>query len=323
MMSATHLLSWTARAFGEDITARVFAPLVADWQRDREAATTSWQRVRRDISGTVALGLTLAQVAAQFSTPWGLPARDLTAIGSTFLGYASIGLVVGLAPFVLAPGVFGPMRLAFLAMLAPAMMAVALPVALLPTAAAIERLARGRWYVRAPWLTAATTLVSMVILVAHLGWVVPATNQQFRVRSVTALAGRRADLPRGVKELTLPELISVETPPGVYPVVTASSRRHEAALRVALMTLWPSIFALFGWRLARRRGPHGARSLAGWWLLATVSGLLVSFGASLGEGPYQLPGVVAMAATWLLAALALRRVPDASLIASTPAGSNR
>ena len=124
MMSATHLLSWTARAFGEDITARVFAPLVADWQRDREAATTSWQRVRRDISGTVALGLTLAQVAAWFSIPWGLPARDLTAIGSTFLGYASIGLVVGLAPFVLAPGVFGPMRLAFLAMLAPAMMPV-------------------------------------------------------------------------------------------------------------------------------------------------------------------------------------------------------
>ena len=313
MMVATQLLSWTARAFGEDLSRRVFAPLVADWQRDRRAAPTPLSRLARDLSGAGALAMTVLQVGIRLGTPMGLPGRDLTAIGRTFLGYAAIGLVVGLAPFVLAPGVFGPMRLAFLAMLAPAMMAVALPVALLPTAAAIERLARGRWDVRAPWLTAATTLVSMVILVAHLGWVVPATNQQFRIRSVTALAGRRADLPRGVKELTLPELISVETPPGVYPVVTASSRRHEAALRVALMTLWPSIFALVGWRLARRRGPRDTRPLAGWWVLATVSVLLVSFGASLGQGPYQLPSVVAMAATWLLAAFALRRVPNASL----------
>ncbi len=315
-MSPWHstILRRCVRAFGEDITERVFTPLVADWRRDREAATTSWQRVLRETSGAVAFGLTLAQIAAQFSSPSDLPGRDVRAIGVTFLGYAATGLVVGLAPFVLAPGGFGPMRLVFLAMLAPAMMAVAIPVALLPTAAAIERLARGRWDVQAPWLTAATTLASMVILVAHLGWVVPATNQQFRVRSVTALAGRRADLPRGVKELTLPELISVETPPGVYPVVTASSRRHEAALRVALMTLWPSIFALVGWRLARRRGPSDTRSLAGWWVLATVSVLLVSFGASLGQGPYQLRNVVAMAATWLLAAFALRRVPDGSLM---------
>ena len=307
------ILRWCVRAFGEGITARVFAPLVADWQRDREAATTSWQRVLRDTSGTVAFGLTLAQVAAHFSIPWGLPARDLTAIGSTFLGYAAFGLVVGLAPFVLAPGVFGPLRLAFLAMLAPAMMAVAIPVALLPTAAAIERLAWGRWDVRAPWLTAATTLASMVILVAHLGWVVPATNQQLRVHSMSALAGRHADLPRGLKELTLPELFSDESPADVYPMVTTSSRRHEAALRFALMTLWPAIFALVGWRLARRRGPSDTRSLAGWWVLATVSVVLVSFGASLGQGPYQLPSVVAMAATWLLAAFALRRVPNASL----------
>lgn len=313
MMVATQLLSWTARAFGEDLSRRVFAPLVADWQRDRRAAPTPLSRLARDLSGAGALAMTVLQVGIRLGTPMGLPGRDLTAIGRTFLGYAAIGLVVGLAPFVLAPGVFGPMRLAFLAMLAPAMLAVTIPAALVPTAAVIERLARGRWHVRAPWLTAATTLVSMVVLSAHLGWMVPATNQQFRIRSVSALTGRRADLPRGLKELTLPELIGVATPSDVYPVVTTSSRRQEAVLRVTLMTVWPSVFALFGWRLARRRVSGGTWSLAGWWVLAVVSALLVSFGASLGQGPYQLPSVVAMAATWLLAAFALRRVPDASL----------
>lgn len=313
MTFAVSLLSWAARAFGDDISSRVFAPLVADWLRDREAATTRWRRLQRDISGMVALGMTAAQVAARFSQPWDLPVRDVGAIGVTFLGYAGIGLIVGLAPFVLAPGAFVPMRLALLSMLAPAMLAVTLPVALLPTAATIERRARGRWPARAPWQVATLTLALMVLLAAHLGWVVPATNQQFRVRSVSALAGRGADLPRGLKELALPELLGARTPSDVYPTVTTSSRRQEAALRVALMTLWPGIFALFGWRLARRRGSPGARSLAGWWTLALVSALLVSFGASLGPGPYQLPSVAVIALTWLLGAAALRRLPEASL----------
>ena len=65
-------------------------------------------------------------------------------------------------------------------------------------------------------------------------------------------------------------------------------------------------------QVARRRS-RGALAIAAWWTLAVASALLVSFGASLGQGPYQLPGVLAMAATWLLAAFALRRVPDGSL----------
>lgn len=313
MMSAAQLLSWTARAFGDAISTRVFAPLIADWQRDRRAAPTPLSRLARDLSGAGALAMTVLQVGIRLGTPEGLPGRDLTSIGSTFFGYAAIGLVVGLAPFVLAPGAFGPMRAAFLATLAPAMLAVSLPVALLPTTAAIERRAHGRWPERAPWLAATLILASMVMLVAHLGWVVPATNQQFRVRSVSALAGRRAHLPRGLKELTLPELLGARTPSDVHPTVTTSSRRQETALRVTLMTLWPSTFALFGWRLARRRGSRGSRSLAGWWGLAIVTALLVSFGASLGPAPYQLTGVVSMALTWLLAAAALRRLPESSL----------
>ena len=312
MRFATHLLSVTARVFGDDLRTRVFAPLVADWQRDRDTATTTWRRALRDLSGAGALAMTALHVGIRLGAPVGLPGRDLTAIGLTFLACAAVGLAAGLAPFVLVPVVFGSPRDAFLAMLAPAMMAVSLPVALLPTAVIIERRARGRWEVRAPRLAAAITLASMCVLVAHIGWVVPAANQQFRVRSAGSLEGGRVDLPRGLKELTLPELIGVATPSDVYPVVTASSRREEAALRVTLVTVWPGIFALFGWRLARRRS-RGALAIAAWWTLAVASALLVSFGASLGQGPYQLPGVLAMAATWLLAAFALRRVPDGSL----------
>lgn len=303
MTPTMRLLAWTGRAFGDDIAQHVFAPFIADWQRDRRAVSTRARRLARDLSGAAALLATVAQVAARLAVPWGLPRRDMRAIGATLLGFTAVGL----APFVLVPLVSGPLRLAFVGMLAPAMAGVALPVALLPTAATIERRSRAAWQTRAPWLLAGVTFLSSALLVAHVGWVVPAANQLFRVRAVTAFQNGSVDLPRGVKELTLPELVGDGTPAGTYPSVTAAARHQEAVLRVVLVTVWPAVFASFGWRLARYRGSRGALAVTGWWMLAVVTALLVSFGASLGPGRHQLPPVLAAAATWLIAAAALRR----------------
>ncbi len=306
MARATTILSWTARHFGDDITERVFVPLVADWQRERQAAPTVPRRLIRDLSGVAALMTTAAHVATRLSMPWDLPRRDLGAIGVTFVAYAAIGLAIGLVPFAVVPIVSGPLRLAFVAMLAPAMLAVAVPVALLPTAATIERRSRGGWEARAPWLLASLTALSMAALTTHVGWVVPAVNQAFRLQSVSAFSNRVADIPRGVKELTIAELVGDTTPAGAYPQVTGAARREEAALRLTLVSVWPAAFAWFGWCLARRRQPIGGVALAGWWTLAVVTALLVSFGG-LSPEPRQLWSVSAAAGAWLFAAAILRR----------------
>lgn len=318
------LLPWMSRLFGDYTTLSIFAPLLADWQRDRDAATKAWRRALRDVSGAAALGMTAAQVAVRLGLPRGLPGSDLRAIGATLALHAAFGLALGLAPVLIVPIVAGPARLAFLAWMAPAMLAVSLTVALLPTAAVIQRRSRHGWATRAPWLLAAVTLASMVALLAHIGWVTPLAKQAFRVRSLVASAtvaamsgpdgdvrGRRTaehraqGLPRGVNELTLTELLSTATPERVYPQVTPLVRRREAVLRFALVTVWPVAFALFGWRLARHRRTLGVLGLSGWWTLAVITSLTVSFGG-FESSPRQLSAVATAAVAWLVAAAALR-----------------
>lgn len=316
------LLLWMSRLFGDHATSSILAPLLADWQRDRDAATTAWRRALRDVSGAAALGMTAAQIAVRLGLPRGLPGSDLRAIGATLALHAAFGLALGLAPVLIVPIVAGPARFAFLAWMAPAMLAVSLTVALLPTAAVIQRRSRHGWATRAPWLLAAVTLASMVALLAHIGWVTPLAKQAFRVRSlvasstVAAMSGPGGDvpgtaehraqgLPRGVNELTLTELLSTATPERVYPQVTPLARRREAVLRFALVTVWPVAFALFGWRLARHRRTLGVLGLSGWWTLAVITSLTVSFGG-FESSPRQLSAVATAAVTWLAAAAALR-----------------
>lgn len=325
MRSIDGLLPWMSRLFGDHATSSVFAPLLADWQRDRDAATTAWRRALRDLSGAAALGMTAAQVAVRLGLPRGLPGSDLRAIGATLALHAAFGLALGLAPVLIVPIVAGPARFAFLAWMAPAMLAVSLTVALLPTAAVIQRRSRNGWATRAPWLLAAVTIASMFALLVHIGWVTPLAKQAFRVRSVLAtstLPPMRAPdrgapprhaierqaraLPRGVNELTLTDLLSTAPPERVYPQVTPLARRREAVLRLALVTVWPVAFALFGWRLARHRRTLGVRGLSGWWTLAVITSLTVSFGG-FESSPRQLSAVATAAVTWLIAAAALGR----------------
>jgi hypothetical protein len=312
-LSALALLRWTSRTFGDDAATRVFEPLVADWQRERRGAPTVSRRVMRDLSGMAALVTTAAHMATRLAMPWHLPRRDVDAIGRTLISYAATGLALGLAPFVLVPIVSGPLRLAFLASMAPAVLAVSLAVALLPTAAAIARRSRGGWPTRAPWLLTLVTALSMAALVAHLGWVVPAVNRQYQEHAVSGGAGRVIGLSRDVKALTLAELVAGHPPAGVHPRVTGPARRHEAWLRLALATAWPATFAWFGWRLARYRRSLGVAAVAGWWTLAFITTLLVSFGG--------LGGVIVSAGTWTVAAAMLRHETAASLLddMTTPA----
>jgi len=318
------LLRWCIETFGQGITERVFAPLLADWQRDRDAASTAWRRALRDLSGASALAMTIGQVTVRLGLPWGVPGRDLRAVGVTLAVHAVIGLAVGLAPFLLAP-LSVPLRNPLLVWIAPSMMAVSLTVALLPTAAVIHRRSRDRWAPRAPWLVAGVTIATMAVLLVLIGWVTPASKQAFRVRTLAATSTRSAEtepdgggrlrrnteqharlLPRGVNELTLPELLASAEPRRVYPQVTTSTRHREALLRLTLLTVWPATFAVFGWRLARSRRSLGFIALSGWWTLAVVTCLFSTFGG-LDSGPRQLSAVGAAAATWLIAALVLRR----------------
>lgn len=304
------LVRLASALFGDDIAERTFAPLLADWQHEWHAAASRRQRAVVLWRGCGGLLTTAAMVATHLARPWDLPRGDRRGIAITFLGYASVGAVAGLSPFVLIPIVAGPLRLALLATLAPAMLAVALPVALLPTAAAIERRSRQRWPLRGPWLLATVCALSMTALVVHVGWLVPAANAEFQARAAGAATGRAWAPPRGVKELTAPELIGQAAPTDIEARVTTAGRRKEALLRLSLATLWPVTFAVFGWRLSRHRRVPSRSATAGWWCVAVVSTLLVSFGL-LGPGAHRLPSVVATACAWLLAAALFR--PAAAL----------
>lgn len=306
MTPTTTLLTVTARLFGDAVADRIFVPLVADWQREWRSAPSTWQRAVVLGRGAAALITASAITAARLGRPWDLPRGDGRAIAITFAAYAAIGLVAGLSPFVLIPIVSGPLRLAFLATLAPATLAVALPVALLPTAATIEQRSRESWPARGPWLVGALCALSMGALMAHVGWLVPAANVEFRTRAASAAAGREWAPPRGVRELTAPELTGWVESADVGGDVTSATRRQEAMLRVTLATLWPATFALFGWRLSRYRGTRTTMGFTAWWCVAVVTVLVVSFGM-LGPGSHRLPSVVAVAVTWLLAAALLRR----------------
>ena len=165
------IVHWAGRVFGDDICARVFAPLLADWAYEQRHAGTWWRRSLTASRWTLALVTTALCVAWRHDAPAWRATRTLGL-------FSAVGTVALIAPFSphLASGPPHAMRL--VGYLVPQAVALALPFAVLPVAmllgAVATTVSAGFLRRRLRVLVAGIALMTMI----DLAWVVPEANQR-------------------------------------------------------------------------------------------------------------------------------------------------
>lgn len=286
-------LRWCAKVFGDDVTLRVFAPLLADWHSEARASRTPVARLMVSLRWTWAFARTTAGAAWHYGVRSDRgSASVMRALGSiTVFGLA--GTIVLLLPFMRwwwRPG-FGPLVVYVI----PQALGIALPFALLPgamslgaTAAAGASSTERRRLVALVALVVATTAV-------NLAWVMPLANQAWRIE----VAGH--DVRPGVRELTLQQLWSGTPMAGITPAAAV----REVRTRLLLSLAWPVALATLGWRIGRHRRSAGTVSLVFWWVFASAMvGVVDGWRHVVRELPLALTPVL-----WIAIALLFRGGP--------------
>lgn len=296
MRSGRRIVDLASRVFGDDVAARVFEPLVADWQCESAAAPTRAGRALSQARGWASLTTASLCVASRLATP---RLEDLTTVrrGVALIGaFAALGAAVQLPLFV--PHATSAMQfLRHALLLLPALVGFSIPLAWLPLAMRVGTGASRADLCRRRWLVVGATLVCILGLLALNGFISPVANQAWRA----AVAGR--DLAPGLRELSLPHLVDAAS----TGVPTAARELRD---KLVLTVVWPVALALLGWRLGRHSLNAQLRSLAGWWTATVIPIAVVELfkhGPDYDQAPWAWP---TLAAGWFLAAMLLR--PKAS-----------
>jgi len=121
------ILRAAAWLFGDDTSARVFAPFVADWDHEQRHAATSWRRGLIAARWTLALVTTAACMSWRHTSPGWRAARAMA-------GFFILGTVILIAPFFRHLPSGRPHVLQLIGFLTPQAVGLALPFALLPAA---------------------------------------------------------------------------------------------------------------------------------------------------------------------------------------------
>lgn len=287
------LLDWTARVFGDDVAARVFAPLIADWQHDAASAATRTRRLLAFSRGVWSLARTSAAVSTT------LAVRGLATTAPRMAGTLAI-FTVGGTVLLLSLTAYQWVRHGFfdgrmLATLLPSSVVLAVTCAVLPAAllvAATRDLDAPR---SRHGLAAVTTLLTAALFVGS-GWVVPLSNRSWQ--HAVAARVRRPVPPPGLRERSLTELV---VSPGSAPTAAV---RHEIRSRVVIPLLWPAAVSFLGWRLGRRMTVASPSRIFIAWLTGTGTMVTLAF-ASLAGFRFEDVDLIC-ASLWLLAALAAR-----------------
>jgi hypothetical protein len=286
------ILHWATRLFGEDVSGRIVAPLLADWSHEQRQTATSWRRGLNTSRWTLALITTAAGVSWRHASPgW----RATRVLGL----FSAVGTVVLIAPFFQYLPSGSPQAARLAGYLTPQALALAVPFSVLPVAmvlgAAATHVSVGHLRRQLIAVVAGIVLVTGIAV----AWVVPEANQAFRDAAGAAVWKPAGSLPRGVRELRIADLWHAR---GVDP----GTARRELHGRAAITLAWPLALAVFGWRLGRHRQSAPWVALLFWWTAAAAI-VVVSEPARhtpyLRESPYLV-----VAAGWCLAALSLR--PD-------------
>lgn len=244
---------------------RAVEETLADWRESRSHETSMVRRLATDVQGVVSVfhvfaTLTRVQIVGGVAV-W----RPLapTVIVASVLGFALwVPALMRLPPLVLAGSLVSITLLAL-----PSGFVICLPVA----GALGLGLRRDQ---AAPIL--GQMLVATALLVILTGWVVPATNQEFRLRARSLFSPQTSSRPLlpGLAELSLPELLS-SRPENVNLALSELSRR------LAIVIAGP-VFLFLGAAVRRRvldrRSWRRAQMTGGSVALAAVAvGTAISF----------------------------------------------
>ena len=308
------LLRFVRRWFDERTVTNTFEPLLADHQREwLDAPPASRVRIamRTATAFLIAL-LTMAPRALLLTpTPAPMTRRILARMIVFVIAYSSLNMI----PFLTELRAMPAGRLGWLALwLLPSVALVALPFAM---GFAVDGVRRHSTPTAAERLTMLRAAIVAVITVVILhGWIVPATNQQFRLEA----SGNRTPGPApGARELTTPQLI------GAPWLARAEGHRRPVAIQRELhnratFALLPLVLIGMRWRALNRPS-------ASWRLPAWLSGILTigvwgflrgndaNIEALLGLGPGYgawVPLAVFLALGWL-AGRAPERTPTSIL----------
>jgi hypothetical protein len=277
MVPGVQSLAFAARWFDPATVARVFEPLIADWQREWQTARPAqrpWVRVRGLAAFAIA---TLVSSPAIVTTP-PPPAlmRRLIARIALFVAIVSTLLVIPILTDM--PSLSRAVLLSLLLSLIPSGAVLALPFSMMLAVDVIRRQPD-----LAPHVARATALrlaISAVIFMAigH-GFVVPAANQQFRlISSRELIAAQGAVSPRGyagpmpgLRERSTIELLTdADRQEPARRGSRAGAIRSELTNR-AVLALMPAIFIWLRWIA------HDVRRPRRFWPLPIAAMVIVSF----------------------------------------------
>ena len=199
MAITTRALAFASRWFDEATVRRTFEPLIADWQREWQDASPS-RRARVSLRGLAAFicaVIVSSPQIARTSAPSSVTNRVATRIALFTLPATALLIL----PFVLDPGGLDVVRIL---LIAPHGMVLAFPFAMVAAVDAIRRHEPLPPHVERA-VAVKLGILAVLLMVSFHGWVVPAANQAWRVKTMRAGLSAPA---RGVRELTTMQLLT-------------------------------------------------------------------------------------------------------------------
>jgi hypothetical protein len=272
-LTAKRLLAILGNWFEPSLVSNVFEPLLADSQHEWIAATGPWRRTAATVRGFLALLLTIGRVA---------PGSMFSPIPASVLGSAMIRVALFCAPITLlmltpflgwwmAPG--PPLPALSWAYLVPGALVIPIPFAMIlivdlvclnPTLTT--------WAKRRIVLQFA--LLSVVLMIAGLGWLAPSANQSWREAWAYARTGNWQNVGRGLRELSVFELLRHQP----LPV--------DELFKRAFLVMLPAAVAVSRWlsfHVPAVQGASGTR-IEAVWVLANVALITASYLLAYGLG---------------------------------------
>lgn len=202
MAPGSRLLAFASNWFDQATVARVFTPLIADWQREWQSAPAS-RRATIRLRGLAAFAVTtIVSYPRVLATP--PPTGVMRRIIGRIATFVSIAALVLSIPFILNGQPLSQVWAMVWVATIPAGAVLALPFAMLTAVDVIRRDPQLPPYM-ARAVAVRLAIAAVVFMVLGHGWMVPAANQAYR--SMIAPAGIGAPA-RGLREFTTIELLS-------------------------------------------------------------------------------------------------------------------
>ena len=266
MAPGSRLLVFASRWFHPQTVARVFEPLIADYQRQWADASGSARRLicLRGTTAFVIAVLALTPRAIIFTPTPASTTRRIVARIVIFSGVASalltMTILLGIRELPL------PELIAAALTLLPSGMLLALPFAMPWVAEGIRRHSEPTAVERIAAVR--TAMVAVVFAILMIGWVIPISNQQFR--NIAAPESARPPA-RSARELTVTELMrGTAVVDGRYTRNGSPGAIRRELNNRAVIALLPAVLLWMHWGALRRNRRAST-------VLATILSIAVFF----------------------------------------------